>query len=150
MKRSPVALRCANPVSWPPRNLGNGGCGWSRLLQRWQREAWEQAGIHVVLHHGIGQHHIPLAQGWIAAPATPVNTSMLGSLASRRVAARAALTLPQPLQARLRRTVLSRSPVDSQVAVVAALRSFRWLRSEPISSGMAPSKPICSGCVMVS
>ena len=36
------------------------------LVQCWQREAWEQGpGIHVVLHHGIGQHHIPLAQGWI-------------------------------------------------------------------------------------
>ena len=55
-----------------------------------QREAWEQwPGIHVVLHQGISQHNIPLTQGRIRSAATPVNTSrsMLGSLASRRVAA---------------------------------------------------------------
>ena len=39
------------------------------LLQRWRREAWVQgSGIHVVLHHGIGQHHIPLTQGGIRSP----------------------------------------------------------------------------------
>jgi hypothetical protein len=35
-------------------------------IQRWKGEAREEgAGIHVVLHHRIGQHDIPLLERWI-------------------------------------------------------------------------------------
>jgi hypothetical protein len=37
-------------------------------IQRWQGEPREEgSGIHVVLHHGIGKHHIPLLERWIGA-----------------------------------------------------------------------------------
>ena len=168
MKRSPVAIRPllgrANPSSSPAlwassravlAQWNQAGCGWSL--------SWFSAGS--VKRGNRGRASMSCCttasantrshwrRAGSAAPATPVNSSrlMLGSLAIRRVAARAALTFPQPLQARLMRMSsphdplwIVRSPWSLQ------LRSLRWLRSEPISSGMAPSRPICSGCVMVS
>ena len=138
MKRSPVAtirpplgrvesLQLAGAMGLQQSGLGpvEPGRLWLEpgLVQRRQGESRKQgSGIHVVLHHGIGQHHIPLPQGRSAAPATPVNTSrsMLGSLASRRGGPCSAHLAPAaPGQAEAH-AVAPRTSVDPQVAMVAA------------------------------